>query len=92
MARPKVTGTNDPPRHIRTQEFNDEEKRAELVRQRRYTKEERGKRWIPIDPNVPLWARGLVNCIHDFREAHEIDRMIASYITIEAKENKKNEE
>ena len=83
MVRPKVIGRNDPPRHIRAREFRDEEKIAELAKQRNYTKEARAKRRIPIDPNVPSWARGFGNAVHAFRAFHEIDRMIAANITDE---------
>uniref|UniRef100_M1DBP0 Uncharacterized protein n=1 Tax=Solanum tuberosum TaxID=4113 RepID=M1DBP0_SOLTU len=91
MARPKVAGRNDPPRHIRAGEFKKDEKKAELARQRKYTKEARAKRRIPIDPNVPLWDRSFVNAIHAFGEAHEIDQMIAANLAAEANAKANNE-
>lgn len=33
-----------------------------------------------IDPNVTPWARSFVNVVHAFREAHEMDKMIATNI------------
>uniref|UniRef100_M1DP16 Uncharacterized protein n=1 Tax=Solanum tuberosum TaxID=4113 RepID=M1DP16_SOLTU len=92
MARPKVAGRNDPPRHIRAREFKNDEKKAVLARQRKYTKESRVKRRIPIDPNVPPWARSLVNAIRAFGAAHEIDQMIAAYPAAEAKAEANNED
>uniref|UniRef100_M1D996 Uncharacterized protein n=1 Tax=Solanum tuberosum TaxID=4113 RepID=M1D996_SOLTU len=92
MARPKVTGRNDPPRRIKAREFKNDEKKAELARQRKYTKEAREKRRIPIDPNVPPWARSLVNAIQAFRAAHEIDQIIAVNLAAEAKAVANNED
>uniref|UniRef100_M1DT59 Uncharacterized protein n=1 Tax=Solanum tuberosum TaxID=4113 RepID=M1DT59_SOLTU len=84
MARPKVTGRDDPPMHIGAREFRHDEKRAELARQRKYTKEARKKRRIPFDLNVRPCDRSLVNAIHAFRAAHEIDHMIATNLAAEA--------
>uniref|UniRef100_M1DG85 Uncharacterized protein n=1 Tax=Solanum tuberosum TaxID=4113 RepID=M1DG85_SOLTU len=92
MARPKVARRNDPPRHIREREFKNDEKKAELARQRKYTKEDRAKRQIPIDPNVPPWAQSLVNAIRAFEPAHDIDQMIATNLAAEAKAEANNED
>lgn len=92
MARPKVAGWSDPPRHIKAQVFKDEQKWSELDKHKKYTKEARAKREIQIDLNVPPWARGFINVIHPFKAGHEIDRKIATYIAVEAKANKKDEE
>jgi len=73
MARSEVAGRNEPPRHIRARESKKDEKSTELARQRKYTNEARAKRQIPIDPNVPSWARSFVNAIRAFRAAQEID-------------------
>jgi len=69
MARPKFAGRDDPPRHVRAREFRKEENRAEMVKQRNYTKEARKKRRIPFDPNVHPCHRSLVNAWHAFRAA-----------------------
>uniref|UniRef100_M1DRA1 Uncharacterized protein n=1 Tax=Solanum tuberosum TaxID=4113 RepID=M1DRA1_SOLTU len=90
MARSKVPGRNDPPRHIRARELRKEEKKAKLARQRKYTNEARAKRRISIDPNVPSWARTFVNAIRAFGEAQEIDQMIAANLAAEAKAEAKN--
>jgi len=92
MARSKVAGRNDPPRHIRAREFKKDEKKAELARQRKYTNEARAKRRIPIDPNVPSWARSFVNAIRAFGAAQEIDQMIAANLAAEAKAEANNED
>uniref|UniRef100_M1DGB9 Uncharacterized protein n=1 Tax=Solanum tuberosum TaxID=4113 RepID=M1DGB9_SOLTU len=91
MARPKVVGRNNPPRYIRrAREFKKDEKKVELARQRKYTNEAREKRRIPIDPNVPTWARSFVNAIRAFGAAQEIDQMIAANLAAEAKAEENN--
>lgn len=70
MARPKVIAKIYQPKHIRAQEFKDEEKRAELYRQRKYTNEIKAKKRINIDPNMPPRAQEFVNSIHAFTETH----------------------
>uniref|UniRef100_M1DCH6 Uncharacterized protein n=1 Tax=Solanum tuberosum TaxID=4113 RepID=M1DCH6_SOLTU len=85
MARPKVAGRDDPPRHVRAREFRKEEKRAEMARKRKYTKEARKKRRITFDLNVRPCDRSLVNAVHAFRATHEINQMIAANLAIEAK-------
>uniref|UniRef100_M1DUB5 Uncharacterized protein n=1 Tax=Solanum tuberosum TaxID=4113 RepID=M1DUB5_SOLTU len=66
MARPKVTGRNEPPRSVRACEFKEDEKKAELARQRKHTKEARARRRIPIDPTIPPWRRGFYTTIDFF--------------------------
>uniref|UniRef100_M1DSM4 Uncharacterized protein n=1 Tax=Solanum tuberosum TaxID=4113 RepID=M1DSM4_SOLTU len=90
MARPKIRGRDDPPRHIRAREFRKDEKRAELARQRKYTKEAREKRQIHFDLNVRPCDRSLVNAIHAFRAAQEIDQMIIANLAAEAKAKANN--
>uniref|UniRef100_M1DJM5 Uncharacterized protein n=1 Tax=Solanum tuberosum TaxID=4113 RepID=M1DJM5_SOLTU len=90
MARLKVAGRDDPPRHARAREFRKEEKRAKMARQRKYTKEAREKRRIPFDHNVRPCGRSLVNAIHSFRASQEIDQMIATNIDIEDKAKANN--
>uniref|UniRef100_M1DPS8 Uncharacterized protein n=1 Tax=Solanum tuberosum TaxID=4113 RepID=M1DPS8_SOLTU len=85
MARSKIAERDDPPRHVREQEFRKEEKRAEMARQRKYTKEAREKRRTPFDLNVRPSDQSLVNAIHAFRAAQEIDQMIAANHAAEAK-------
>uniref|UniRef100_M1DEK9 Uncharacterized protein n=1 Tax=Solanum tuberosum TaxID=4113 RepID=M1DEK9_SOLTU len=92
IARPKVAGRNDPPRRIRAREFRNDEKKAELARQRKYTKEAREKRQILVNPNVPPWDRSLVNAIRAFGAAHEIDQIIAANLAAEAKAVANNED
>uniref|UniRef100_M1DFP3 Uncharacterized protein n=1 Tax=Solanum tuberosum TaxID=4113 RepID=M1DFP3_SOLTU len=90
MARSKIAGRDDPPRHIRAREFRKDEKRAELARKRRYTKEPREKTRIPFDLNVRPCDRSLVNAIHAFRAAQEIDQMIVANLATESKEKANN--
>jgi len=90
MARPKVIGRDDPPMHIGAREFRHDEKRAELARQRKYTKEARKTRRIPFDLNVRPCDRSLVNAIHAFRAAQEIDQMIVANLAAEAKAKANN--
>uniref|UniRef100_M1DD69 Uncharacterized protein n=1 Tax=Solanum tuberosum TaxID=4113 RepID=M1DD69_SOLTU len=71
MARSKVAGRNGPHKHIRARESKKDEKKAELARQRKYNNEARAKRRIPINTNVPSWARCFVNTIRAFRAAQE---------------------
>lgn len=59
----------------------------ELIRQTKYTKEARDKTQIPIDPNVPTWAQVFFNATTDFFAANDIDKMIASSIFVQPKEN-----
>lgn len=70
MARPKFARRNDPPRHKIKWEFKYKENRIDLASKKKYTKEAISNRRIPIDPNVPAWARGFVNVMHAFRENH----------------------
>uniref|UniRef100_M1DYP4 Integrase core domain containing protein n=1 Tax=Solanum tuberosum TaxID=4113 RepID=M1DYP4_SOLTU len=90
MARPKVVGRNDPPRHVGTREFRKEEKRVEMPRQRKYTKEARKKRRIPFDLNIRPCDRSLVNAMHALRASQEIDLMIAANLATETKAKANN--
>uniref|UniRef100_M1DLU3 Uncharacterized protein n=1 Tax=Solanum tuberosum TaxID=4113 RepID=M1DLU3_SOLTU len=84
MARPKVEGRNMPPRHIREQKFG----RTTGSK----NKKANSSRRMPIDPNVPSWSRGLINAIHAFKAAHEIDKMVEANIAAEAEVEKKEKE
>uniref|UniRef100_M1DTT8 Uncharacterized protein n=1 Tax=Solanum tuberosum TaxID=4113 RepID=M1DTT8_SOLTU len=42
------------------------------------------RRRMPIDPNVPSWARGFVNAIHALGASHELDEMVEENIATEA--------
>uniref|UniRef100_M1DK67 Uncharacterized protein n=1 Tax=Solanum tuberosum TaxID=4113 RepID=M1DK67_SOLTU len=90
MARPKVTGRNEPPRNIRAREFKEDEKKAKLARQRKYTKEARAKRKTLIDPTIPLWRHGFYTAVDSFLAAHDMDRMGEANIAAEAKANENN--
>uniref|UniRef100_M1DNU7 Uncharacterized protein n=1 Tax=Solanum tuberosum TaxID=4113 RepID=M1DNU7_SOLTU len=90
MAKPKVAGRNEPPRNIRAREFKEDEKKVELARQRKCTKEARARRRIPIDPTIPPWRRGFYTTIDSFLAAHDVDRMGESNIAAEAKANENN--
>uniref|UniRef100_M1D9X0 Uncharacterized protein n=1 Tax=Solanum tuberosum TaxID=4113 RepID=M1D9X0_SOLTU len=92
MARPKVAGRDDSARHVRAREFRKEEKRAEMAKQRKYTKKAKEKRQIPFDLNVRPCDRSLVNAIHAFRAAQEIDQMIAANLALEAKAKANSED
>uniref|UniRef100_M1DP93 Uncharacterized protein n=1 Tax=Solanum tuberosum TaxID=4113 RepID=M1DP93_SOLTU len=92
MARPKVMGRDMSPRHVRAREFKRDEKKEELARKRKYTKEAMAKRRIPIDPNVPPWGQSSVNAIRAFGEAHEMDKIIAANLAAEAKEKANKED
>uniref|UniRef100_M1DQC0 Uncharacterized protein n=1 Tax=Solanum tuberosum TaxID=4113 RepID=M1DQC0_SOLTU len=48
-------------------------------------------RRIPIDPNVPLWARGFINMIHAFGAAHHLDNMAKAKIDAATEKNTDNE-
>uniref|UniRef100_M1DYM8 Integrase core domain containing protein n=1 Tax=Solanum tuberosum TaxID=4113 RepID=M1DYM8_SOLTU len=65
-------------------------KKTELARQRKYTNEARAKRGIPIDPNVPSWARSFGNAMRAFGTTQEIDQMIATNLAAEAKAEANN--
>uniref|UniRef100_M1D8V1 Uncharacterized protein n=1 Tax=Solanum tuberosum TaxID=4113 RepID=M1D8V1_SOLTU len=90
MARSKIEGRNDLPRHIRAREFRKDEKRAELARQMKYTKEAREMRRIPFDLNVRPDDRSLVSAIRAFRAAQEIDQIIVARLATEAKAKAKS--
>uniref|UniRef100_M1D9K1 Uncharacterized protein n=1 Tax=Solanum tuberosum TaxID=4113 RepID=M1D9K1_SOLTU len=65
------------------QEFRKEEKRVEMAKQKKYTKKAREKRLIPFDLNVRPYDRSLVNSMHAFRAAQEIDQMIVANFAAE---------
>uniref|UniRef100_M1DFM7 Uncharacterized protein n=1 Tax=Solanum tuberosum TaxID=4113 RepID=M1DFM7_SOLTU len=90
MARPKVAGRNEPPWNVKAREFKEDEKKTELARQRKYTKEDRARRRIPIDPTIPPWRRGFYTTIDSFLAAHYVDRMGEDNIAAEAKANENN--
>lgn len=62
MSRPKVEGRNMPPKHIRAANFRKSVRKAETLK-----KEGTSRRISPVDPNVPLWARGFVIAIYAFK-------------------------
>jgi len=90
MGRPKVAERNEPPRNVRAREFKEDEKKAELVRQRKYTNEASARRRIPIDPTIPPWSRGYYTTIDSFLAAHDMDRIGEANITAEATANENN--
>lgn len=66
-----IAGRVDPTQCIRARQLKEDEKKAELATQRKNTKESRAKRLIPLDPDVPPCAQGLVYAIHAFVEAQD---------------------
>uniref|UniRef100_M1DX07 Uncharacterized protein n=1 Tax=Solanum tuberosum TaxID=4113 RepID=M1DX07_SOLTU len=90
---PKVTGRNVPPRHIRAQNSRRDAGTTDQPKARSENKKASSSRRIPIDSNVPLWARGFINAIHAFGEAHDLNNMAKANIdtTTEANTNNENQ-
>uniref|UniRef100_M1DPV1 Uncharacterized protein n=1 Tax=Solanum tuberosum TaxID=4113 RepID=M1DPV1_SOLTU len=91
MARPKVTGRDMPPRHIRARDFKRDEKVAGLAKERRESKTASSSRRVPIDPTIPSWKRGFYKAINFFFVSHDMDIMVAATIAAEARSNEQNE-
>uniref|UniRef100_M1DJ64 Integrase core domain containing protein n=1 Tax=Solanum tuberosum TaxID=4113 RepID=M1DJ64_SOLTU len=92
MARPKVAGRNMPPRHIRAQNSKRDAGTTDHTKVRSENKKASSSRRIPIDPNAPLWARGFINAIHSFGEAHDLDKMVEANIATEVEAESKEKE
>uniref|UniRef100_M1DZ00 Uncharacterized protein n=1 Tax=Solanum tuberosum TaxID=4113 RepID=M1DZ00_SOLTU len=91
MARPKVVGTDMPPRHIRARDFKKDEKIVESKKERRESKKASSSRRVPIDPTIPSWKRRVYTAIDSFLVSHDGDRMVSANIATEAKANEHNE-
>lgn len=89
MERPKVTGWNGPPCNGRARDIKHDEKKLDLARQRKYTKEARAKIRICVDPTIPPCH--LRNAVNAFFATHNIKRMVAANIATEDKAAKNNE-
>uniref|UniRef100_M1DHQ8 Uncharacterized protein n=1 Tax=Solanum tuberosum TaxID=4113 RepID=M1DHQ8_SOLTU len=84
MARPKVPGRNMPLQYIRAQNSRKDAGKTDHTKARSENKKAGSSKRIPIDPNVPSWARGFINVIHAFGASNDLDIMTKANITAAA--------
>ena len=80
-----------PPRHIKAQNSRRDAGTSDHLKARSENKKASSSRRIPINPNVPLWARGFINVMHAFGAAHDLDNMANANIAAATEANTDNE-
>uniref|UniRef100_M1DNS1 Uncharacterized protein n=1 Tax=Solanum tuberosum TaxID=4113 RepID=M1DNS1_SOLTU len=91
MARPKVTGRNMSPQHIKAHNSTRDPGTTDHPKARSENKKASSSKRIPIDPIVPSWARMYINAIHAFGAAHNLDNMAKTNTATTTEENANNE-
>uniref|UniRef100_M1DHG1 Uncharacterized protein n=1 Tax=Solanum tuberosum TaxID=4113 RepID=M1DHG1_SOLTU len=69
-----------PPRHIGSQNSRRDAGTTDHPKARSENKKASSSRRIPIDLNVPVWARGFINVVHPFGVAHDLDNIAKANI------------